>query len=126
MTEEINFEVLPKFKVENYGHALKYLVKSFFCFVSLIHLTDPQSRPVVITIFTPRLSIHPSVSTFQNRSKQNNFQVRVMIATGGIADLAEWIIDDISLAERVWLAILTENRQEVSMHVALNSQDDSF
>ena len=50
----------------------------------LIHSADPQSRPVVITIFTHvvRLSVCQSVPTFQNLAKQNNFQVRIVIATG--------------------------------------------
>ena len=31
--------------------------------------------------------------TFQNLPKQNNFQVRIVIATGDTVGLAEWIID---------------------------------
>ena len=45
---------------------------------------DPRGRPTVVI----------SVFTFQNLVKQNNFQVRIMIATGGTVFLAEWIIDD--------------------------------
>ena len=44
----------------------------------LIHETDPQSWPVVITTFARVLS----VPTFRNIAKQNNFQVRIVIATG--------------------------------------------
>ena len=51
----------------------------------LIHEADPQSRPV--------LSVRPSVPIFQNLTKQNNFQVRIVIATGWTVGLAEWIID---------------------------------
>ena len=58
----------------------------------LIHEADPQSRPVVITIFTH--VVRPYVPTFQNLTKQNNFQVRIVIATGWTVGLAEWIIDD--------------------------------
>ena len=36
------------------------------------------------------LSVSPS---FQNLTKQNNFQMRIVIATGGTVGLAEWIID---------------------------------
>ena len=32
-------------------------------------------------------------STLQNRSKQNNFQVTIVIANGGDVGLGEWIID---------------------------------
>ena len=59
----------------------------------LIHEDDPQSRPVVITIFT-RVSVLPSVSTFQNHTNLNNFQAKIVIATDGNVGLAEWIIDD--------------------------------
>ena len=40
-----------------------------------------------------RLSVRPSVSTFHNIAKQNNFQVKIVIATGGTVGMAEWIID---------------------------------
>ena len=40
------------------------------------------------------LSVRPYVPTFQNLAKQNDFQVKIVIATGGAVDLAEWIIDD--------------------------------
>ena len=36
------------------------------------------------------MSVRP---TFQNLAKQNNFQVRIVIATSGIVGLAVWIID---------------------------------
>ena len=51
----------------------------------LIHEADPQSRQVVITI---------SSCYFQESAKQNHFQVRIVIATGGTVGLAEWIIVD--------------------------------
>ena len=38
-------------------------------------------------------SVCTSVPTFQNLAKENNFQVRIVIATGGTVGLAEWIID---------------------------------
>ena len=55
---------------------------------------DPRSRPAVITIFAGVVfpSVRPSVPTFQNLAKQNNFQVRIVIATGRTVGLAEWII----------------------------------
>ena len=49
----------------------------------LIHSADPQSWPVEIIVFP----------LFINLAKQNNFQVRIVIATGGTVGLAEWIID---------------------------------
>ena len=55
---------------------------------------DPRCRPtVVITIFTR--VVCPPVSAFQILAKQNNFQVRIVIDTGGNVGLAEWIIDGI-------------------------------
>ena len=54
----------------------------------LIHEADQQSQPLVITIFTHVAC--PSFTTFQNL---NNFQEKIVIATGGIVGLAEWIID---------------------------------
>ena len=59
-----------------------------FCF--LIHEANPQSRPVVITIFACVVctSVIPSVSTFQYE-----VQARIVIATGVNVGLAEWIID---------------------------------
>ena len=47
----------------------------------LIHVADPQSLPVVIVI-SHMSSVRPSVPTFQNLAKRNNFQVRLVIATG--------------------------------------------
>ena len=58
----------------------------------LIHKADPQSRPVVITILTRGVC---TVPTFQNLSKQNNFQLKIVLATGGNVGLVEWIIDSI-------------------------------
>ena len=57
----------------------------------LIHEADPQSRPIVITIF--ERVVRPSVLTFQNLAKQNNFQARIVMATDRTVGLAEWIID---------------------------------
>ena len=37
--------------------------------------------------------IHEADPPFQNLSKQTNFQVRIVIATGGTVGLAEGIID---------------------------------
>ena len=44
------------------------------CLVLLIHSADPKSRPIVITNFA--LVVCTSIPTFQNLTKQNNFQVR--------------------------------------------------
>ena len=55
----------------------------------LIHSADPQTRPVVIIIFT-----QISVRTFQNIAKQNKRRVKIMITSDGTVGLAEWIIDD--------------------------------
>ena len=64
----------------------------------LIHSADTQARPVVITIFTRSvcLSVLPFIPTFQNLAKQNNIQLKIVIATGGTGGLAEWIIDEFS------------------------------
>ena len=52
-------------------------------------INDPQSRPVVITIFTRvvRPSVHPHLS------KSRKVQARLEISTGGNVGRAEWIID---------------------------------
>ena len=34
-----------------------------------------------------------SVPIFQNHAKQNNFQVRIVIVTGGTVGQAEWLIE---------------------------------
>ena len=39
-------------------------------------------------------SVHPSVPSFQNRAKQNSFQLRIVITTARTLGLAEEIIDD--------------------------------
>ena len=62
-------------------------------------LYDPRGRPTVMAgsdhfFRTWCLSVLTSVPTFQNFAKRNNFQVRIVIATGGTVGLAEWIIDD--------------------------------
>ena len=57
-------------------------------------LADPQSRLVVITVFTHVVRpIRPSVPTFQNLVKQNKCQVRAIFTIGETVCLAEWIID---------------------------------
>ena len=43
----------------------------------LIHENDPQSQPVVITVFAR--GVRTSVPTFQNLAKQNKFQARIVI-----------------------------------------------
>ena len=63
-------------------------------------LIDPRGRPTVTTcsdhyFHMCYLSVLPSFSTFQNLAKQNKVQGRIVIATGGTVDLAEWIIDGI-------------------------------
>ena len=63
----------------------------------LIHEADPKSRPVMITIFAHVFCT--SVRALQNLAKQNNSQVRIVIATGGTEGLAEWIIDDTCLVD---------------------------
>ena len=52
----------------------------------LIHVADPQSRPVVIIVFTHVVRPHFSI--------QNKFQAKTIFATGETVGLAEWIIDD--------------------------------
>ena len=63
---------------------------------TLIHEADPQSRPAVITIFTQvvRPSVCLSFPTFEHLTNQNTYQVKIVIASGGTVDLAEWIIYD--------------------------------
>ena len=49
---------------------------------------------MVITIFSRVVCPdHTSIPTFQNLAKQNNFQTRIVMATGGTVGLAAWIID---------------------------------
>ena len=57
--------------------------------ILLIHSAEPQSRPVVIIVFT----LVVRLSTFQNLSKQNKFQVKAMFTTGETVDMAQWIIE---------------------------------
>ena len=62
----------------------------------LIHKADPQSWPEVITIFARVVctSVLPYIlPTYRNRTEQNTFQVKIVIATGGTVGLAWWIID---------------------------------
>ena len=54
---------------------------------------DWSTRPVVITIFTCDVCSSVISSPFL-KILRNKFQVRILIATGGIVGLAEWIIDD--------------------------------
>ena len=58
----------------------------------LIHSADPQPWPIVITIL--HMSIHQSIHIFQNHTKQNNFQMKRVIATGVTLDLDKGIIDE--------------------------------
>ena len=51
----------------------------------LIHEADPQTWPVVVTIFA--CVVCSSLPTFQNLAKQNKIQARIVIANGGIVDL---------------------------------------
>ena len=62
----------------------------------MIHSADLQSRLVVIIVFTHvvRTSVRTCVSTFQNVTKQNKFQVKTILATGESVGLAKWIIDN--------------------------------
>ena len=57
-------------------------------FTKLIHSADPQSRPVVITIFTNVLCLY----IYRNRAKHNHFPVRIVSATSEIVGLAEGIL----------------------------------
>ena len=55
---------------------------------------DPRGRPTVTARSDHYIrTCCPYVPAFQNLSKQNNFQVRIVIASGGTVGLAEWIID---------------------------------
>ena len=60
-------------------------------FIQLIHKADPESRPVVITIFKI-LSCY-----FSNSSKTKQSQVKIVTATGGTVGLTEWIMNNTSL-----------------------------
>ena len=61
--------------------------------LKFIRSADPQSRPVVIIVFTHvRWYVRP---TFQNLAKQNKFQAKTIVtSTGENVGLAEWIIND--------------------------------
>ena len=67
---------------------------SYMLISKLIHEANTQSRPVSIPI------------TFQNLAKQNEFQVRIVIVSGGNVGLAKWIIDDTHVLS--FLQILNE------------------
>ena len=64
-------------------------------YLILIHSAYPQSRPA--TIF--KHLVRPFVPTVQNRLKQNNFQVKTVIATVGSVVLAEGIINENNLVD---------------------------
>ena len=70
-------------------------IMSYYLFPLLFHEADPQSRPVVITIFARFVctSVRPSplFKISQNKTKQK-VQARIVIATGGTLGLGEWII----------------------------------
>ena len=72
----------------SWGKKFTFPTSLFRFFVQLIHSADPQSRPVVIIVFTH--VVRPSVPTFQNLAK-HKVQAKIVIATVG---LAEWIIAD--------------------------------
>ena len=57
---------------------------------------DQRGRPTFTAGSDPCshvVSVRPSVPNFKYPAKQNNFQVRIVIATGGTVGLVEWIID---------------------------------
>ena len=68
---------------------------------------DPRGRSAVTAgsdhyFHTCSLFVRQSVPTFQNLTKQNNMQVKKVIATGRTVGLAEWIIDDICLVNVIF------------------------
>ena len=71
----------------------------FVCCFIFTHEADPQSQPVVITIFIQgvRPSFRLPFPTFQNLAKLNKLQVAIVIATGETVGLAEGIIYDLFL-----------------------------
>ena len=71
--------------------------------MKLNHLADPQSRPVVIIIFTgfARMSIRTS-SLFKILQK-TKLHMEIMIATGGTVGLAEGIFDDTCLLFKIFI-----------------------
>ena len=76
-------------------HWVLWKTATKLCYCSI----DPRGRPTVTAVSdhyfrTCCLYVRPSVRTFQNLAKQNKFQARTVIATGGTVGLAEWIIDD--------------------------------
>ena len=69
----------------------------FIALVAAARFVDPRGQPTVTAgsdhyLPTCCLSVRPSVPTFQNLAKQNNFQLRIMIASDGAVGAAEWII----------------------------------
>ena len=75
----------------------------------------PQSRPVVMTIFTQCSSVRPSVPKLQNQAT---------ITAGRDCELAEWIIDDSCLVF-LYIAIdmcLNFYKSADSMQFCLKSQ----
>ena len=55
---------------------------------------NPLGRPAIMAGSDHYFHTCPYVRTFQNHAKQDNFQVRILIAIGGAVDLTEWIVDD--------------------------------
>ena len=84
-----NFPLLNKIALESSVRCSKGH-KNIWPLPLLIHLAEPQSRPVVITIFTKVVctyvfqSVHPSVPHKTSKSSDNH------------CGLAEWIIHDSS------------------------------
>ena len=75
----------------------RYIFKVFRQHLLLILEDDPQSRLVVITIFTRVVRTSPLLKISQNKTVH---QVKIVIATGGTVGLAEWIIDNTCLLSR--------------------------
>ena len=89
--------------------------KLWTTWVLLFHESDPQSQPVVITIFAR--VVCPSVRPLFKIS-QNQVQVRIVITTGGTVGLARWIIADTHV-----LCFILSLRSRISHNMTCFSQN---
>ena len=70
------------------------LLRPWTMLIKLKLRIDPRGRPTVMAVSDHYFrTCCLSVPTFQNLTKQNNCQSRIVFATGETVGLAEWIID---------------------------------
>ena len=87
--------------LSSFMNARKTVFSIYLCISQSVYI-DPRGRPTVTAgsdhyFRTCCLSVRPS-PLFKNHAKQNNFEARIVIATGGTVSLAEWIIDGTNMS----------------------------